>query len=156
MTKPAHRAINHVEEVRVSQGTRAMSQPCTHEVRTFQQEWDDLSAQKKELEMQLQGYSKTMFLKEQHEIRKQKGNTLSAWIHRKAELEEKRRKIVEEKIAVELRMMSIKERVKQDAREKAQQDDRAKVRVPDRREELFEAMLVELRAIRSLLEHRGD
>jgi hypothetical protein len=146
MAVTAHRAINHVDEVRVSQGTRAMSRPCAHEVRSLSQEWDDLVAEKKELELKLQGFSKTAFLKEQQRIRKGKGDTLTAWVNRKSAMEEERRKVVETKNLVETRMMSIKEQVKQQARDKADVDDP--------RRHLFEAMLKELRAIRTLLESR--
>lgn len=144
MAVTAHRAINHVKNATVSSGTRAMARPCTHEVPSLSQEWDDLKAEKIALEQKLNGYSKTALLKEQQRIRKQKGDTLTAWVDRKSEMEEERRAIVAEKMLVEQRMNAIKEQVKQEARDKAEFQDPRRV--------LFEEMLKELRAIRSLLE----
>ena len=79
---------DNVVATNVSDATRSMAQPPTHEVRTFSQEYDALLEQKRELERQLSHYSKTTFLKEQQRIRRECGYNhqkgLSQWIDKKS------------------------------------------------------------------------
>ena len=135
-----------VKEVRVSQASRDMAKPCQHEVSSLSQEYKELIAEKMELERKLQGYSKTAFLKEQQRVRNRGGNTLAAWVNRKDQMEKERRVLCDEKHAVEQRLMTIKDRVKQEQREISSLQDPSRV--------LFEKMLKELRMIRTLLESR--
>ena len=146
MAVTAHRGIDNAKEVTVSEGTRQMSRPCNHEVRTFSQEFDELALQKKQIEVNLGKYSKTALLKEQMKIRRMGGDTLRLWIERKSKLEDERRSLIEEKNQIETRMMFIKEKVIEETRK------RKAVPQVDPRKDYFEQMIAELRAIRALLE----
>jgi len=146
MSMTAHRAVDHVKEVRVSAGTRSMAVPCSHEVPTLMQEWDELLIEINEINARLQDYTKAAFTKEQMRIRNLSGNTLKMWLERKMQLEDQRKKLVEQKMLVESRMCAIKDKVKEERRKISL--------VQDPRGQIFDAMLIELRAIRKLLEYR--
>ena len=143
---PVNKRTEHsVDKVAVSQASRAMAKPATHEVPSLEQEWADLVVEKRRLEGEIAKYGQTAMLKAQAEIRKSGGDTLNRWIAKKSSMEAARAAVVADKMAVETRMMAIKERVRQIARDKNEYEDP--------RRALFEQMLVELRAIRSLLEN---
>ncbi len=146
MTKSAQGAINHVDEVRVSEGTRKMARPAGGEVLTFLQEYNALNVEKKELEARLSsGYSKTAFMKEQMKIRRESGDSFQKWMSRKIELENEKQRIVARKLEVEKRMAFIKDRAMEQKTE--EHDDKTG------RQSVFFAMLDELKAIRKLLEN---
>ena len=108
------RAIDHVKGTSTSKGTRNDARPAGHEVPTLLQEYDELMKQKREIEAQLAGYSKTTFLKEQRRIRREygrrgEGASLDRWIDRKSEMERERAVLVDEKHRIESRAVTIKE-----------------------------------------------
>lgn len=148
MPAPHHRAQDHVEEVRVSEGTRKMSRPAGYEVMTTLQEYDRLVEDKQRIEFQLTAFNKTAMLKEQARIRKQRGDTLAVWIARKAEMQEQKNRLLAQLQAIQSRMTSI--------RDKAAEERRMLYATTDPRDRLLQEILNELREIRKLLAEKSS
>ena len=102
-----------VDYVLVSQATRRDAQPA-NQVRfeSYREEYDHWVSAKKRLEGQLAGYSKASFSSEQARIRREnKGNqtrSINAWFSRKAQMEKERKDLIEKKIAAEDEMMRLR------------------------------------------------
>jgi hypothetical protein len=144
MAVTAHRAIDHVKATTASEATRAAARPNTHEVLSFSQEYQELGAQKRAIESQMQAFCSAAMLKEQQRIRQSGGDTLTKWVNRKADMMKRRAALIEEMTLLTSRMTAIKVR--------AMDERRARNEATDPNREKFDSILTELRAIRMLME----
>jgi hypothetical protein len=118
-------ATPELEHVRVSQATREMAKPATHEVRLYSQEYDDLVEKKRRLEQELASINDGL-LKKNRITLLVKGHTYDntkGFHAERVALLERRNELVREKTGVEKRMMFIKSKAREErmANNKAQQ-----------------------------------
>ena len=159
----------------VSQGSRKDAQPAQGlQFESYEEEHGHLVAQKRRIESELAGYSKSAFSSEQARIRREnrqdRQESLRAWFSRKAIMENARQKLVGRKNDIEDEILRIKPLVKVEkrrlaaARNPAHEAGGSLDAFELIREDgtlswsgLGSQILLELRAIRKLLEDtRGD
>lgn len=141
---------NTVDHVRVSQSSRRDAhQPPSLQFETYQAEWDHWVAEQKRIDSELSGYSKAAFAGKQAQIRRQykadPNESFRQWMSCKASMEAKRQELVKEKMEVAEELLRIKPLLKVEKKRSVQQPKDTGPKAGD-------LMLVELRAIRVLLE----
>lgn len=157
-----------VDHVLVSQATRRDAQPVNGmKFETYREELDHWISKKKRTEADLVGYSKAAFSAEQARIRREyasdSNRSFKAWIKRRAEMEQKRRELIERNTAIEDEIIRLKPLV---AAENARMQAKASKSGPGSLESfavirddgtmswdgVAAQLLIELRMIRGLLE----
>lgn len=163
---------SHVDHVRVSQGTRHDAQPASGmRFETYRDEYDHWVAESKKLDAELVGYSKAAFAGEQARIRRRYSHdndkSFNAWISKKASMEEMRQKLVKRKKEVEGELVRLKRLVKQESVRVSRERKRTGPGCLEGYDLFYEdgnlsrdavaaEILLELRAIRTLLEANHD
>jgi hypothetical protein len=149
-------ATPELEYVRVSQATREMAKPATHEVRTFAQEYDELVKRKKELERELTMCGDAESKSEQRRIRANGSNkyTFAEWMKTKADLHARRKRLITEKERVEARMLTIRQKARDEKSAAAQERSRMAGATDDRLAPLLKQIIYELQQIKSVLQSR--
>lgn len=133
------------------------------EFESFEEEMAYLVAEKSRLQVELSKYNKASLAREQMTIRKKYGNSqksLEVWLLRSAELNDKRKEILEDLAAIEVDMREIKPMLQHEREQKRQKKPASDGNSVFRSDGSVDygvvnlKMLEELKAIRTLLEQR--
>lgn len=140
--------VGHVE-VRVSESTRKMSRPPSHDVESFLEEYERLVQEKHDTQGILSGFKGRM-LQEQTNIRRNGDTAHSArnWAIRRGELETERAKHCQRLDQINQRLVEIKDRAMDERAVKR----KASVSSISVHEQYDMAMLIELKGIRAAVE----
>jgi hypothetical protein len=151
---PHSSSRDHVVSTNVSQSTRRDSRPpiLDKELRDVFDEYEYLTLQLATVDQELSQYNSSRMLKEQQKCRREnRGNSLNAWIDRKAELSEERRLLVEKKLRMQSRRVAIKPK----ALSAKNLLHKAEARGEDSSKPLFAQMVDLLTEIRDLLKTKN-